>query len=78
VALVDFFASSPQMAPALRALGFLTGEEGPVAQIPMLFQPIDRQRVAIHFMALGTRMSDEAGLASWYVTKGDADQDRPS
>lgn len=78
VTLVDFFSSSPQLAPALQAHGFLTGEEAPVAQIPLLFQPLDRRRVAIHFMAQLARVSGAAGLASWYVTKSDADQDRPS
>jgi GNAT superfamily N-acetyltransferase len=78
VALVDFFSSSPQMAPALLAHDFLSGEEAPVAQIPLLFQPVDRQRVAIHFMAQLARVSGTASLASWYVTKSDADQDRPN
>lgn len=78
VALVDFFSSSPQMTSALLAHDFLSSEGAPVAQIPLLFQPVDRRRVAIHFMAQLTRVSGVASLASWYVTKSDADQDRPS
>jgi GNAT superfamily N-acetyltransferase len=78
VALVDFFSSSPRMALALRTNGFFTGEDAPVAQIPMLFQPVDRQRLAIHFMAHPARVSGGASLANWYVTKSDADQDRPN
>jgi hypothetical protein len=78
VALVDFFSSSSQMTSALRAFGFLTGEEGPVGQIPLLFQPVDRQRASIHFMAQLTRVAGAPGLGGWYITKSDADQDRPS
>lgn len=78
VVLLDFFSSNPRTAPALEALGFLTDAQAPVAQIPLLFQPIDRQRVAIHFMAYPAKVLGAASLASWYVTKGDADQDRPN
>jgi GNAT superfamily N-acetyltransferase len=78
VALLDFFSSSPKLASALKGLAFFTNEEAPVAQIPMLFQPVDRRRVAIHFMAQLARVPEGARVANWYVTKSDADQDRPN
>jgi len=78
VALVDFFCSSPLAAAALLVHDFLPGHEPPVAQLPMLFQPIDRRRTAIQLLAYLAKMPTAAGVADWYVTKGDGDQDRPN
>jgi hypothetical protein len=45
--------------------------------MPVLFQPIDRARTGIPFMADVTKLPP-IELDEWYVTKGDADQDRPN
>ncbi len=75
VAVVDFFTSRP--CEALRSHGFIEGEDSRAAQIPMLFQPVDRRRTGIRFLAFGP---DGATVraAQWFVTKGDGDQDRPN
>lgn len=78
VTLIDFFCSSPLVARVLRAHGFLPGPEPPVAQVPMLFQPLDRRRSAMHFMAYLVRVPASVGPENWYVTKSDGDQDRPN
>lgn len=78
VALVDFFCSSPQVAPVLRAHGFLPGHEPPGTHLPMLFQPVDRRRTAIYFMAYLANVAQDDLVTSWYVTTSDADQDRPN
>lgn len=78
VALVDFFCSSPLVATVLRAHGFIPGPEPAVEQVPMLFQPLDRRRIAMHFMAYLAKIPARAGVQSWYVTKSDGDQDRPN
>jgi GNAT superfamily N-acetyltransferase len=78
VALIDFFCSSPLMAEPLRAKGFLSGHDAPVVQLPMLFQPVDRRRTAIPFLAYLAKAPAGASVGHWHVTKGDGDQDRPN
>ena len=78
VAAFDFFCSSSRVAPVLERAGFLPGERAPAIEVPMLFQPIDRSRTGVLFMA-HTKKVTEAGQASdWYVTSADGDQDRPN
>jgi hypothetical protein len=76
--LIDFFCSSPLVGAALEAHGFLSGPESLVAQVPMLFQPLDPRRTAIHFMAHLAKAPAGMALEQWYVTKSDGDQDRPN
>jgi hypothetical protein len=75
-ALLDFFCSLPSHRSRMRAAGFAASEDGCIASIPIVFQPIDRRRTGIPFMADLTRT--DADNLDWYVTKGDADQDRPN
>jgi hypothetical protein len=75
--LIDFFCSSVALTSVLQARGFLAGPESPVAELPMLFQPLDRRRSAIYFMAYLAKLPSATDLR-WYVTKSDADQDRPN
>lgn len=77
VALMDFFCSSPVLAAPLRAHGFLAGQDPPMAEVPMLFQPVDRRRTAMYFLAYLGKVPG-ASVDHWHVTKGDADQDRPN
>lgn len=77
VAMLDFFCATPRWSTALSEFGFVSGDDPAVSDVPMLFQPIDRSRREIRFMASLSRVS--AGpTAEWYVTKGDGDQDRPN
>jgi hypothetical protein len=76
-ALLDFFCASRRFEPALTEGGFVAGDAGAAAGIPMLFQPIDRRPAAIRFMAHPGRVAGAVAL-DWYVTKGDGDQDRPN
>jgi hypothetical protein len=78
VAALDFFCSSRRFSAVMGRCGFLPGGDGAAAQIPALFQPIDRRRTAIPFMAYLRNLPDAAGAYDWYVTKGDGDQDRPN
>ena len=58
--------------------GFLSPGDPASNQIPILFQPIDRRRTAIPFMAYLKNLDAEVEGVSWHVTKGDGDQDRPN
>jgi GNAT superfamily N-acetyltransferase len=77
-AVVDFFCGSRRMARPLEAAGFLPGERPPASSIPILFQPVDRTRTGILFMANLQKTPAAEGIQDWYVTKSDGDQDRPS
>ena len=76
VAALDFFCSSRRLDSALEAEGFLPGTEAPASELPILFQPIDRDRSGILFMADLRKVGGPG--SDWYVTKSDGDQDRPS
>jgi hypothetical protein len=78
VAAIDFFCASRRFEPVLQAVGFLSGDDPPARDIPILFQPIDRTRSGILFMANLKRAPDAAAVDDWYVTKSDGDQDRPA
>ncbi len=77
VALIDFFCSSARPGPALLAEGFLPDSDPRAADVPMLFQPLDRRRAGIVFVA-DLRKARDVQTREWYVTKSDGDQDRPS
>ena len=77
VALLDFFNASQRFTSLMRSRGFLLATEEPAAQVPILFQPLDRRRTHIPFMAHLGSFSDAASL-EWYVTRADGDQDRPN
>ena len=78
VALLDFFCSSQRFSTLMAQHCFLPGEDEAVAQIPILFQPIDHRRTGIPFMAYLGNFPDATRSLDWYVTKGDGDQDRPN
>lgn len=78
VAALDFFCTSPHVSRALSAVGFVHGEGTAAAHLPMLLQPLDYRRSAIHFMALAGAALDPPGSTPWYITRSDADQDRPN
>lgn len=78
VALLDVFCSSRQAGAALMTCGFFRSDAEQGADLPRVFQPVDRRRAGIRFMAfLGSR-APEAHATDWYVTSGDGDQDRPN
>ena len=74
--LIDFFCSLSGYRTLMHAAGFCDSSQPWVASVPTVFQPIDRRRTGIPFWADLTK-SNGADV-DWYVTKGDADQDRPS
>jgi GNAT superfamily N-acetyltransferase len=78
VAMLDLFCSSPRLRPAMTGEGFLPGEAPPARALPMLFQPIDRSRTGILFMADVRKCPEADGIDDWYVTSADGDQDRPN
>jgi hypothetical protein len=78
IAMMDFFCASQRFPAILRRHGFLLGEDSAAAQLPVLFQPIDRQRSGIAFMAYFGNAAEGAEVWDWYVTKADGDQDRPN
>ena len=77
VSALDFFCSRRDINPLLER-GFLPGHHPLAAQIPILFQPVDRGRCGIPFMAYLNNLSAYERSLAWYVTKGDGDQDRPN
>lgn len=78
VALLDFFCASQRFSGVLAQCGFLPGEEEPAVRIPILYQPLDRRRTGIPFMAYLGKVQGAGSTKDWYVTKGDGDQDRPN
>jgi hypothetical protein len=74
--LLDFFCSLPGYRTLMHTAGFCDSSQPWVASVPTVFQPIDRRRTGIPFWVDLTK-SNGADV-DWYVTKGDADQDRPS
>jgi hypothetical protein len=78
VAMLDLFCSSPGLGAAMTANGFQAGDTPAARALPMLFQPIDRSRSGILFMAHVRKCVDTSSLEEWYVTSADGDQDRPN
>lgn len=78
VAVMDFFCAAKGMGRAMAAHGFVDARHPVTAQIPVLFQPIDRRRTGIALMTRLGPSCKEAPSMQWYVTKGDGDQDRPN
>lgn len=78
VAMMDFFCASHRLSEVMTRHGFLPGESEPASRIPMLFQPVDRRRSGIRFMAHLGNIAEAAEVQDWYVTKSDGDQDRPN
>ena len=78
VVALDFFCSTPQPFGVMDRKGFLSPGNPASEQVPILFQPIDRRRKAIPFMAYLKNVEESVERFSWYVTKGDGDQDRPN
>lgn len=78
VAVLDFFCSSRLLEEPLIREGFLRGDAEPASKIPLVFQPIDRNRAGIRFMADVSKLANAVPIDDWYVTSGDGDQDRPN
>ncbi|HUI06196.1 MAG TPA: acyl carrier protein [Verrucomicrobiae bacterium] len=78
VVMMDFFCASGRLSEVMTRHGFLPGEREPASRIPMLFQPVDRRRSGIRFMAHLGSVPEAAAVRDWYVTKSDGDQDRPN
>lgn len=78
IVALDFFCSAPEGFGSMDQKGFLSPGDSASNQIPILFQPIDRRRTAIPFMAHLKNLVAEVEGVSWHVTKGDGDQDRPN
>lgn len=79
---IDYFYSGSTHTNALRDLGFVDSDTDLHSSIPLLFNPVDRGRSGINWVVCSTtesahsmNFSDEN---SWYITKGDGDQDRPN
>ena len=76
VAMMDYFCADHRQDSHFMQHGFIL-DPSITSALPQLFQPIDRSRAGIWFMTYGANASDAAPV-HWYVTRGDADQDRPS
>jgi hypothetical protein len=78
VAAIDFFCRSDRLHSGLCRNGFMTSNDAPIDRVPVLLQPVARDRAAIRFMVCSSRPVREFPAGRWYVTKGDGDQDRPN
>lgn len=78
VAAVDFFTASDRFAQALKDSGFLPGDDPAAAKIPLLYQPIDRRKTEIAWLADLQQVPPTKRITDWYVTTADGDQDRPT
>jgi hypothetical protein len=78
VSAFDFFCSSRRIGPTMAEAGFVSGREEPASAVPLLFQPLDRTRVGVLFMAYLKKVAGTETQTDWYVTTADGDQDRPS
>jgi len=75
---MDFFCGSRGLNDLLARHGFLGGDDQRTRQIPVLYQPIDRRRAGIRFLADLRQVPQATAIKQWYVTKSDGDQDRPN
>jgi hypothetical protein len=78
VALLDFFCASRSLDGPLGEAGFLSGSDARVTLLPILYQPVVHGRSAMRFMGCLRKLPQATGVAEWYVTKSDGDQDRPN
>lgn len=76
VVLIDAYCSDAQMILALSDAGF-EYENPDLPGFATLFNPLDHRRSHIHVLA-ACHGHDVGAFSSWYVTRGDSDQDRPS
>lgn len=74
-AIMDFFCSRRSIGVGLEDAGFSADHAN---RFPMLFQPIDRTRSGVLFMADLRKCAAAATVTEWYVTTADGDQDRPN
>lgn len=74
--LIDAYCSDAQMILALSDAGF-DYENPDLPGFATLFNPLDHRRSHIHVLA-ACRGHDVGAFSSWYVTRGDSDQDRPA
>lgn len=82
VDMVDFMFSGRYYHESLKAQGFFNAYGTPFENLPMYFNPISYSKNYINFAAwsanknINKREFYKSG--NWYLTKGDADQDRPN
>jgi hypothetical protein len=80
--LIDFFFNGNFHLQSLKSAGFKEARNEPYSLIPILFNPINRERKTINFgfKLINQELYDERinNLNNWYITKGDGDQDRPN
>ena len=77
-AMIDFFCSNPRLSAFMGNHGFTSEQSPEAAKLPLLFQPVDRRRTAVHFMAYLLNVPESLRPKTWHVTKSDGDQDRPN
>jgi GNAT superfamily N-acetyltransferase len=81
-AFADFFGLSERPIRGLVSSGFFNVHEEPELALPFLFQPLDHMRLKQTFVCWSRVLSGgipvHADLSSWYISKGDCDQDRPN
>ncbi len=79
---IDFFFSGTVYLPTFRRLGYVEATQPPYDAIPWLLNPVDRRRRSINWMVYDRGSAADQRLFSnqdtWYLTKGDGDQDRPN
>jgi hypothetical protein len=78
VVALDFFCACDRLSNVFVRHGFLEGEHPAAAEIPLLYQPLDRRKTDITFLADLQNIPDAHSIENWYVTKSDGDQDRPN
>ncbi len=71
--LIDFYCSLAHYAPALEKMGFFNERDHDDGRIAALFQPLDFRKAGIRVLVSGSQDN-----SSWYITKADSDQDRPT
>jgi acyl carrier protein len=74
----DYFCGDGELDGVLQRAGYLPGDHAAAQQVPVLYQPIDRRRAGIRFLADVRRVPEADQLTRWYVSKADGDQDRPN
>lgn len=78
--LIDFFFTGNFHIQSLKNIGFEEANKEPYSLIPILFNPINRERKFINFIfnIVNKDFNDNRirDISNWYITKGDGDQDR--
>lgn len=79
ICLVDFFCTYKIYENLLKSHGFTKGIINSAYNLPYLFQPLENQRLVLNYCwKINSNKFENIDSKELYITKGDADNDRPN